>query len=165
VRAIVVGCGSSKIWDNNPGIGPVLARNAYISTLSRLSIQYAETVGVPWYILSAEYGFMRPDWPIPGPYETSFKDPSSMPIPIGLMREQARELGLYGMERIVCLAGPEYHLVLSIVFSDCVDGMRIDSPMKRLRIGERNQWLKQEITRMRNEQAVALGARPEISGL
>ena len=159
--AIVVGCGSSKIWDNNPMLGAVPARNVYVSTLSRLSVQYAEVVGVPWYILSAEYGFMAPDWPIPGPYETSFKDPSSMPIPIMLMREQAHKLGLYGMERIVCLAGPEYHLVLSIVFSDCVDGMRIESPMRRLRIGERNQWLKREITRIRNEQAASLEASRE----
>ena len=41
---------------------------------------YAEKFGSRWVILSAKYGFIRPDFQIPGPYNVSFKDPATKPV-------------------------------------------------------------------------------------
>lgn len=58
----VVTCGKKKIWDRHPVAGPTPAGGAYIGSLARKCIEYAEQFYPNhWCILSANYGFLLPD--------------------------------------------------------------------------------------------------------
>lgn len=59
---VLVGCVKSKLD------GPAPARDLYTSALFRKERAYAEAVGVPWYVLSAEHGLVEPAQEIE-PYE------------------------------------------------------------------------------------------------
>lgn len=144
-QAVIVGCGMTKVWKSKPEVGRVCARDAYVSTLARLSMEYAEELGHPWYILSAKYGLMSPGFMIEGPYEVTFMDESTGPLKAEELVVQIKETGLHRIDRVTLLAGPEYYLVLRLGFSYARALGEIVCPMKRLRIGQRNQWLKRHI--------------------
>lgn len=146
-QAVIVGSGRSKIWAKRADAGPTCAREAYVSTLAQLSIRYAEMLHHPWWILSAKYGLVAPDFMIEGPYEVTFMDESTGPIGSEALASQMREAGFGKMERITCLAGPDYYLVLRIGLSWAGVFVELECPMKGLRIGERTQWLKRQIER------------------
>ena len=77
---VVVSCGKRKIWDYYPNAGPTKAKGAYRKGPFRLNREYAEVFGDKWVILSAKYGFINPDFVIPGNYSVTFKDPSAQPV-------------------------------------------------------------------------------------
>jgi hypothetical protein len=52
------------------------AKDLYCSLLFRLSRQYAEREGDHWYILSAKYGLLYPEWTI-APYDKTLAGMSS----------------------------------------------------------------------------------------
>ena len=54
-RVLLLGCVSEK------GPAAVAAQDLYVSTLFRLRRAFAETLGSPWFILSAKHGLVRPD--------------------------------------------------------------------------------------------------------
>lgn len=62
IDVVLVGCVKSKV-DH-----PAPARDLYTLALFRKERAYAEAAGVPWFILSAEYGLVDPD-EIVEPYE------------------------------------------------------------------------------------------------
>src|SRR5438067_9733442 len=88
---VVVPCASAKVWDHDPDHGPAPACEAYTSGFFAGNRRYAEAFGDRWVILSAKYGFIPPDFPIPGPYNVTFKRRSSNPIGLGALRRQVRE--------------------------------------------------------------------------
>ena len=47
-----------------------------------------------WVILSAKYGFIDPDFLIPGPYNVTFKRRATGPIDAETLRTQVRAAGL-----------------------------------------------------------------------
>ena len=105
----VVPCGKAKIWDKYPKAGPREAREVYTGSFAKKCREYAERFyGEEYVILSAKYGFLRPDEVIEGTYNVSFNDPKSKPIGVRALKEQAREKGLLGYERIVVLGGKNY---------------------------------------------------------
>ena len=54
---VLVGCVKGKLgW-----AGRVEAKELYVSALWRCRRKYAEQSGVPWFILSAKYGLVRPE--------------------------------------------------------------------------------------------------------
>ena len=57
------------------GAHPAAAKDLYISPLFRKQRAYAEALGVPWYILSAEHGLVAPDEWL-APYERYLPDTS-----------------------------------------------------------------------------------------
>jgi hypothetical protein len=77
---VVVSCGEQKIWRRYPEAGATLARDAYTSSVFTKSRRYAERFGERWYILSAKYGFVEPDFTIPANYNVSFYHPESISI-------------------------------------------------------------------------------------
>ncbi len=91
---VIVPCGRNKVWDNDPDRGPVQAKDAYTSRYFTTNRAYAEKFGSRWVILSAKYGFIRPDFQIPGPYNVSFKDPATKPVEAVTLIDQIKELGL-----------------------------------------------------------------------
>jgi len=68
---VLVGCVKTK------GAEPARAQDLYISDLFLKRRRYAEGAGVPWYILSAEHGLLRPTTLIE-PYDVELK---SQPAP------------------------------------------------------------------------------------
>jgi len=129
MRLCIVPCGSLKIWDRNPDAGQVRARDAYIGSFARTSIEYAEKFYPGSYvILSAKYGFLFPDEVIPENYNVTFNDPKTNPISVEELRKQAERKGLMKYDEIVVVAGSEYVKIVKKVFA----GKRIITPLKGL---------------------------------
>ena len=66
-RVLFLGCVSEK------GPAAVAAQDLYVSTLFRLRRAYAETLGSPWFILSAKHGLVGPD-EVLEPYDMRLSD-------------------------------------------------------------------------------------------
>lgn len=138
----IVPCSDWKIWDKHADMGAVRARDAYIGPLTKMAIKYAEKFhGNSWVILSAKYGFLRPDDIIPGPYNVTFKKKSTNPIKIEELIMQAHEKGLYKYDAIVVLGGKEYVEVVKKVFQ----GKKIINPLEGLVYGKKIKRLKEAL--------------------
>lgn len=118
---VTVPCGPSKIWDRHPDRGPARVDEAYIGAPFRLNRAYAERFGDAWVVLSAKYGFMSPDDTIPGPYEVTFKRPSTNPLGPDRLRLQIGMLDLERFQLVVVLGGHQYREVVEKAWCDrCV---------------------------------------------
>lgn len=113
---VVVPCGAKKIWADHPGFGAVVARDAYTGVPFRINRAYAQTVGDDWVILSAKYGFLRPDDVIPGPYEVTFKRKTTNPVGVGVLRQQRQAMQLDAYARVIGLGGVDYRGALQAAF-------------------------------------------------
>ncbi len=119
-EACIVACSKRKIWDYSSSLGKVPAREAYRGTLTRLAMRYAEIFyRGNWYILSAKYGFIKPDTLIE-PYDETFKRAVLTKSRIESLRKQAEELGLLNYKSILVLGGKSYVEVCRRVFFDKV---------------------------------------------
>jgi len=128
MRLCIVPCGMRKIWHINPNAGPTKARRAYIGAFSMACIEYAEKFYPESYvILSAKYGFLYPDEVVPGPYNVTFKDPSTNPISIEELRKQAEKKRLMEYDEIVVIAGKSYVKIVKEVFK----GKKVITPLSR----------------------------------
>jgi hypothetical protein len=119
---VIVPCGKAKIWDKQPDAGPTPAHHAYTGAPFVVNRTYAQTFGSAWGILSAKYGFLRPDDLIPGPYNVTFKRKATHPIDSGHLRAQVLELGLHRFARVIALGGSEYRRYVFAAF----DGSDVD---------------------------------------
>ena len=87
-RALVVGCGAAKRSEAAP------ARDLYTGSLFRAAREHAEGSGLPWRILSAEYGLLTPD-KVVEPYDRHMR--TRHPFPMGPRDAvERRELRLGG---------------------------------------------------------------------
>jgi hypothetical protein len=68
-------------------------------------------------VLSAKYGFIAPDFLIPGPYEVTFKDRSTHPIDMATLRDQIQALGLNQFAVAVGLGSKEYREAIEQAFA------------------------------------------------
>jgi hypothetical protein len=137
---VIVPCGLSKIWDKNPNAGPTLAKDAYKGSPFKVNRQYAECFGTKWIILSAKYGFILPDYEIPGPYEVTFKRKSSDPVSGELLRKQVRDQGLVLFPMVIGLGGKEYRLAIVDAFQGL--SVELKFPFAGLPIGKAMQATK-----------------------
>ena len=110
-------CGKSKVWDKVPDRGPTPARDAYKGSPFNVNRQYAEAFGTEWCILEHKYGFISPDFAVPGPYNVTFKDPATKPITVAHIREQLTRMRLDNFDTIVGLGFTEYVNVIKAVFA------------------------------------------------
>jgi hypothetical protein len=113
---VVVPCGKAKVWNRHPGLGATPARDAYTGALFRVHRAYAERFADRWVILSAKYGFMDPDWPIPGPYDVTFNDRRTNPVGPETLRRQISELDLGQFATVIGLGGAAYRAIVSTAF-------------------------------------------------
>jgi len=134
---VVVPCGKAKIWDKDPDRGPTPAADAYIGPPFKVNKHYAQRFADVWLILSAKYGFMAPDFVIPGPYNVTFKDKSTNPIPVSALRNQIQAQKLCRFERVIGLGGKPYRTILQEAFA--ASGARICFPFAGLRMGKAMQ--------------------------
>ena len=130
---VVVPCGKRKIWDRYTTAGPTKAKDAYIGAPFKVNREYAEKYSDRWIILSAKYGFMDPDFMIPGDYNVTFKDPSTNPIGVIELKEQIKRKTLDTFDTVVVLGGHDYADVVSMAFSDLE--VKIKSPVAGLPLG------------------------------
>jgi hypothetical protein len=122
----IVPCGKRKIWDRNPSAGPTPAKDVYIGPFAMTCIRYAQAYyPQSYYILSAKYGFLKPDDLIPRNYNVSFKFPETNPISIERLKESAVSQGLFDYQQIVAIAGNEYLLRINVVFR----GLQVYAPL------------------------------------
>lgn len=116
-RLCIVPCGSKKIWEKEPGAGAVEAGKVYIGSFSQKCQQYARKFYPgEWVILSAKYGFLRPEEMVPGPYNVSFNAPKTKPISAGELRRMLELKGLMEVDEVVVLAGKNYVEMARAVF-------------------------------------------------
>lgn len=114
---VIVPCGSAKIWRKNPHAGPTPAYYAYTGPPFLLNRAYAERFADRWVILSAKYGFIRPNFEIPGPYNVTFKKKSTNPVHLDILRQQIQELRLDSFRLAVGLGGKEYRWAVEAAFA------------------------------------------------
>lgn len=131
---VIVPCGRAKIWSKHPEAGPTAAADTYIGSPFTVNREYALRAGGNWVILSAKYGFLEPTDVISGPYETTFKRPSTNPIGMAALREQVQRMGLDRYSEVIGLGGKEYRAAIKAAF----DGMAVNLtfPFAGLPIGK-----------------------------
>jgi hypothetical protein len=131
---VIVPCGLSKVWDKNPKAGATLAKDSYTGSPFKVNRQYAERFGTKWIILSAKYGFILPDYEIPGPYEVTFKRKASNPVSRELLRKQVKDQGLELFPIVIGLGGKEYRLAIADAFQGL--SVELNFPFAGLPIGK-----------------------------
>ena len=115
------------------------AKDLYQSDWFVKARRYAESSKAPWFILSAEFGLVRPDAVI-APYEKTLNN-----MGVGDRRAWARRVieqmqtELPNCEEIVVLAGARYRENLMDYLRS--RAKRVLVPLEGLRIGEQLSWL------------------------
>jgi len=140
---VIVPCGRRKIWDKDPNAGSSVANAAYAGSPFKVNRRYAECIGSQWIILSAKYGFIAPDFVLPGPYEFTFKRKSSGPVAYEVLKRQVTELNLDRFAIVVGLGGKEYRAAISEAFAETAVDLRF--PFAGLPIGKSLQATKRAI--------------------
>ncbi len=147
-RLVIVPCGRSKIWDKHPTAGPTPAKDAYTGTPFKLNRRYAETFGDAWVILSAKYGFITPDFILPGPYEVTFKRKSSAPVSTDALQHQVVDQRLSDFAIVIGLGGKEYRSAIESAFHQ--PAVELQFPFAGLPIGKSMQATKRAIEKPRH---------------
>jgi len=130
---VIVPCGKRKIWNRNPNVSDVKARDVYTGAPFKVNREYAESFGVDWVILSAKYGFLEPDQVIPETYNVTFNDPSTNPISHKELKKQVdRSYSDYTC--IITLGGKTYSEIVSQLFID--EKKSVYAPAAGLPIGK-----------------------------
>lgn len=119
---------------------PCAAKDMYVSALFAKERAYAEAAGVPWFILSAEYGLVAPDEWV-SPYERYLPDtPSTYQLAWGAWVAARLEL-LSGslLERVIEVhAGSAYIAALRHQLE--ARGATVMDPLHGLSMGPRLAW-------------------------
>ena len=100
--AIIVPCTQEKVWDSQPNLGKVPARDAYTKSVFRAWRAHAEGSGLPWFILSTKYGLISPEQPIEK-YNVPISAAVGSAALCSLLERQGRQLKLGSYDRIVLL--------------------------------------------------------------
>jgi hypothetical protein len=127
---VIIPCGKSKVWSLDPKTGPTKAKDAYTGAPFKVNKEYAEKFGDRWIILSAKYGFIDPDHIIQD-YNVTFKDPSSNPINVTKLKEQAEAFTEFN--RVVALGGKDYTSIVEQVFKG--QNKILVTPTKGMQLG------------------------------
>lgn len=132
MKLVIIPCGSKKIWDKDPGAGQQKAKDAYIGGFFIKNRQYAEKQNCDWLILSAKYGFIEPDFIIPGNYNVTFKKSYPKPISDKELFDQYNEKQLSKYDEVIVLGGIDYISKVKKIFG----GANIQAPFKGLPLGK-----------------------------
>jgi len=140
---VIVPCGQAKIWDRQPFAGAIAARDAYSGGPFGINRAYAERFADRWVVLSAKYGFISPDFMIPGPYNVTFKRKDPSPVGVATLREQVQRQRLMEFNPIIALGGKEYQRAVRAAFEPW--SVKIVAPFAGLPIGKTMQAVKRAI--------------------
>lgn len=124
---------------------PCPAQDLYISAWFKKARRFAEESRLPWFILSAEYGMVRPDETI-APYERTLNkmNASERRLWGQRVRHQMKTM-LPNTPRIIILAGIRYreHLMPYLRTRAAF----IEIPLEGLRIGQQLAWFAKQKNR------------------
>ena len=101
-EAIIVPCTQEKVWDSEPNLGAVPAKDAYIKPGFQAWRSYAEKTGLPWFILSTKYGLIQPDQLIER-YNVPVSAALANSSLLALLKRQGDEFNLRQFDRLVLL--------------------------------------------------------------
>jgi len=137
----VVGCGASKLAQAAP------ARDLYTGSLFRSTRRYVEATGAPWFVLSARYGVMAPEWKAePYDYRLPHNETEQRQFAQSCASDLFHRSG--GAPRVVILAGRSYAEPLAEVLRSRF-GIAVETPLAGLSMGHRLQWLKRAASEVR----------------
>ena len=137
---LVIACGKAKIWDKSPRTGRIAAKDAYTSSLFKLCRQYAEKHhDDAWVILSARYGFLRPETLI-SRYDTTFLSGGATVSTRTLKRQWRKSFP--GVGRVTTLAGREY---VTRLLNSLPHDVEVHQPLEGLGLFARLSWLKRRL--------------------
>jgi hypothetical protein len=141
---VIIPCGKSKIWAKNQHVGPVKAKDAYISNYFKLCRLYAERFSNNWLIFSGKYGVISPNFQLKKNYNKRLKisDPFKIRVKKQLIRFMSKRFN-----KIISLCGQEYSSFLQDILKNW--GLTVYTPLAGLKIGAKQNKLKECI--MRNE--------------
>ncbi len=134
VDAVLVGCVKSKRAEAS------LAKDLYTSALFRKARAYAEAAGVPWFVLSAEYGLVHPDTML-APYDRYLVGESRSYRELWaeqVTTQLATTLGSLGGRTLEIHAGSSYVDALRRPLQRA--GARLRDPLHGLTLGQRLAW-------------------------
>lgn len=115
------------------------ARDLYVSAWFRKARACIETLGCPWYILSAKHGLLDPDAMI-DPYDATLNAMSAdrrRTWARGVIEDLAPRLS--GVGSVTVFAGMSYREFLEAELRG--RGLEIHVPMQGMRIGQQLSWL------------------------
>ncbi|WP_407268208.1 DUF6884 domain-containing protein [Radiobacillus sp. PE A8.2] len=142
-KLAVIPCGSKKIWDVKDAVGPVPAKQAYISTFHCLCEQYAETFCDQWVVLSAKYGYLLPTDIVKENYNVTFGMKNVEVVSNQFLQDQIYSKQLDQYQELVILTGKKYK---PYIFGSFSDDHLYKFPLQRCKgIGYMQQLLKQSI--------------------
>jgi hypothetical protein len=107
-RLCIIPCGAAKVWDKHPDHGPTEAKDVYTDGFAKACQNYAKMFFTDWVILSAKYGFLRPDDIVNEGYNVSFIKPSAETISVPTLQQQVVQKELEKFDGIVVLGGKHY---------------------------------------------------------
>jgi len=119
---------------------PQRAKDLYVSDLFRKRRRYADQRGLPWFVLSAEHGLLRPD-DLVAPYDVELKaQPASYRGVWGawVIERLRRELGTLTGIRLEVHAGDAY--AEALVTPATASGAKLIRPLQGLVLGEQLAW-------------------------
>lgn len=140
---VIIPCGRRKIWDKDPTAGSTRAKDVYAGSPFIVNKSFAEHFGDSWVILSAKYGFIAPDFRIPGPYNVTFKCLSTGPVSEKTLQGQVRKLHLDRFTDVIGFGGREYRRAIESAFDGT--SVRLHFPFAGLPIGKAMQAIKRAI--------------------
>ena len=110
------------------------AKEMYLSPLFRMSRQWIEQQGVPWFILSAKYGLLEPSR-IVEPYNLTLSQ---------MTANDRNAWSRFTNRQIVTAVGSSATLLVlaGSLYLQATRGFRVVDPLERLPIGRRLQRLK-----------------------
>jgi hypothetical protein len=131
---ILVGCVKKKLATAAP------AKDLYVSALFRKERAYAEQTDVPWFILSAEHGLVRPD-DILEPYDLRLSK-----TPRDYRREWGGRVVRQLRDAIGSIDGKKIEVHAGAAYTDAIreglraSGAEVSEPLAGLAIGPRLAW-------------------------
>jgi hypothetical protein len=138
-QVLLVACVKSKVAQ------PAAAKDLYASPLFTRERRYAENRGVPWFVLSAEYGLVAPDEWV-SPYERYLPD---------MTASYRAAWGQWVAERLELLVGPLADMTIEVhagaAYLDAISvpltakGAELLTPLAGLSMGRRLSWYDEHI--------------------
>ena len=146
-RIALIGCSKTKSFCDDPS-KHIEARNLYSSQLFSERVAYVESKSIPWYILSAKCGLLKPTTPVRY-YNVSNNDLTELEIAewhVGvasqLFSEVYYEFRSVSLKKITVElhAGKKYCEPLGAILS--LLGITVEKPVQSLGIGQQLHFYK-----------------------
>ena len=142
---VIIPCGAGKVWDNNPGSGPCLAKDAYTGSPFKVNRKCAEKFAERWVILSAKSGFIDPDFIISGDYNVTFKELRTEPVSPIVLKDQIIRMGLDEFSEIIGFGGVESRVGSKPLILHSISRYNSRLRIVVLELASRWVWLKKRL--------------------